>query len=161
MKDNSNHAKTKKKLKVIGLTVLVIGLSCVVAGFAEFGVSIAAGRMPRLFFLLIIGLPCAGIGGMLTAAGFRKEIMTYTAKESAPAVNIMGQSVAPGISAIAAAAKAADPSPVICPECGESNEAGSNFCKKCGKQLVKKCPDCGNIVGSGSGFCSNCGKKLD
>ena len=87
--------------------------------------------------------------------------MTYTAKESAPAVNIMGQSVAPGINAIAAAAKAADPSPVICPECGESNEAGSNFCKKCGKQLVKKCPDCGNIVGSGSGFCSNCGKKLD
>ena len=158
MNNDDKHIKTKKKLKVIGLTVLVIGLCCVVAGFVNFGISIAKGEMP---ILLIIGLPCAGIGGMLTAAGFRKEIMTYTAKESAPAVNIMGQSVAPGINAIASAAKAADPSPVICPECGESNEAGSNFCKKCGKQLVKKCPDCGNIVGSGSGFCSNCGKKLD
>ena len=161
MNNDVKHIKTKKKLKIIGLIVLIIGLCCAVAGFVNFGISISGGEMPKLFFLLIIGLPCAGIGGMLTAAGFRKEIMTYTAKESAPAVNIMGQSVAPGISAIAAAAKAADPSPVICPECGESNEAGSNFCKKCGKQLVKKCPDCGNIVGSGSGFCSNCGKKLD
>ena len=161
MNNDAKHIKTKKKLKIIGLIVLIIGLCCTVAGFVNFGISIAKGEMPKLFFLLIIGLPCAGIGGMLTAAGFRKEIMTYTAKESAPAVNIMGQSVAPGISAISAAAKAADPSPVICPECGENNEAGSNFCKKGGKQLVKKCPDCGNIVGSGSGFCSNCGKKLD
>ena len=161
MKDNSNHAKTKKKLKVIGLTVLVIGLCCTVAGFVNFGISIAKGEMPKLFFLLIIGLPCAGIGGMLTAAGFRKEIMTYTAKESATAVNIMGQSVAPGISAIAAAAKAADPSPVICPECGESNTAGSNFCKKCGKKLLSKCPKCGTSVEEGSGFCPNCGEKLN
>lgn len=161
MNNDVKHIKTKKKLKIIGLIVLIIGLCCTVAGFVNFGISISGGEMPKLFFLLIIGLPCAGIGGMLTAAGFRKEIMTYTAKESAPAVNIMGQSVAPGISAIAAAAKAADPSPVICPECGESNTAGSNFCKKCGKKLLSKCPKCGTSVEEGSGFCSNCGEKLN
>ena len=161
MNNDAKHIKTKKKLKIIGLIVLIIGLCCTVAGFVNFGISIAKGEMPKLFFLLIIGLPCAGIGGMLTAAGFRKEIMTYTAKESAPAVNIMGQSVAPGISAIAAAAKAADPSPVICPECGESNAAGSNFCKNCGKKLLSKCPKCGTSVEEGSGFCSNCGEKLN
>ena len=71
------HAKNKKILKVIGIILLVAGVCCAVTGFVDMGLSVRRMEMPSLFFLLIIGFPSIGIGGMLTLMGFRKEVATY------------------------------------------------------------------------------------
>ena len=99
------HARNKKILKIAGITVLALGVCCTVAGFINMATSIAAMEMPRLFFLLIIGLPCIGIGLMLTLTGFRKEMATYIKNESVPVFNEAGEEMKPGISAIAGAVK--------------------------------------------------------
>lgn len=153
------HARNKKILKIAGITVLALGVCCTVAGFINMATSIAAMEMPRLFFLLIIGLPCIGIGLMLTLTGFRKEMATYIKNESVPVFNEAGEEMKPGISAIAGAVKDAGKT-VVCPYCGSANGADDNFCSKCGKALVFTCPRCGASVAPDSFFCPKCGEKL-
>ena len=154
------HARNKKILKIAGITVLTLGVCCTVAGFINMATSIAAMEMPRLFFLLIIGLPCIGIGLMLTLTGFRKEMATYIKNESVPVFNEAGEEMKPGISAVAGAVKEGVTASVICHACGESNTEGSNFCRKCGHPLSSVCPRCGASVAPDSFFCPKCGEKL-
>ena len=139
------HAKNKKILKVIGIILLIAGVCCAVTGFVDMGLSMRRMEMPRLFFLLIIGFPSIGIGGMLTLMGFRKEMATYIKNESVPVFNEAGEEMKPGISAIA---------------CGSANGADDNFCSKCGKPLSSVCPRCGASVAPDSFFCPKCGEKL-
>lgn len=153
------HARNKKILKIAGITVLTLGVCCSVAGFVNMVTSMAAMEMPRLFFLLIIGLPCIGIGLMLTLTGFRKEMATYIKNESVPVFNEASEEMKPGISAIAGAVKDAGRT-VVCPNCGYANDADGNFCSKCGKPLTSACPRCGADVTADAVFCSKCGEKL-
>ena len=154
------HAKNKKILKVIGIILLIAGVCCAVTGFVDMGLSMRRMEMPRLFFLLIIGFPSIGIGGMLTLMGFRKEVATYIKNESVPVFNEASEEMKPGISAVASAVKEGVTASVTCPACGESNTEGSNFCRKCGKPLSSVCPRCGATVAPDSFFCPKCGEKL-
>ena len=153
------HAKNKKVLKIVGIVLLLAGVCCAVTGFVDMGLSMRRMEMPRLFFLLIIGFPSIGIGGMLTLMGFRKEMATYIKNESVPVFNEAGEEMKPGISAIAGAVKDAGKT-VVCPYCGSSNGADDNFCSKCGKPLVFTCPRCNAKVSADSAFCPKCGEKL-
>lgn len=55
-----------------------------------------------------------------------------------------------------------------CPNCGEHNPEGTNFCQECGTKLTvprmtaanRFCPDCGAEVPNGSHFCGSCGSKF-
>lgn len=55
---------------------------------------------------------------------------------------------------------------VICPSCGNRQEAGSKFCFQCGQKLaaepprVRNCPHCGAKVMDGMLFCMECGTRL-
>ena len=95
------HAKNKKKLKIIGIILIVAGVCCAVTGFVDMGLSMRRMEMPRLFFLLIIGFPSIAIGGMLALMGFRKEMATYIKNESVPVFNEASEEMKPGISAVA------------------------------------------------------------
>lgn len=154
------HAKNKKILKVIGIILLIAGVCCAVTGFVDMGLSIRRMEMPSLFFLLMIGFPCIAIGASLTLMGFRREMATYIKNESTPVFNEMNTEIKPGISAIAGAVKEGFTASVVCPECGETNTAGSNFCRKCGKPLSSVCPRCNAEVAADSSFCPECGEKL-
>lgn len=153
------HAKNKKVLKIVGIVLLLAGVCCAVTGFVDMGLSMRRMEMPRLFFLLIIGFPSIGIGGMLTLMGFRKEVATYIKNESVPVFNEASEEMKPGISAIAGAVKEAGRT-VVCPNCGYANDADGNFCSKCGKPLTSACPHCGADVTADAVFCSKCGEKL-
>jgi uncharacterized OB-fold protein len=54
-----------------------------------------------------------------------------------------------------------------CPDCGEVNPEGTNFCQNCGSRLgVKKpsgnvCKSCGAVNGPDTRFCGECGAKLE
>ena len=84
---NKKHERTKFILKIIGPIVIAAGLACVAAGIADMVISTNEGDMPQLFWLMIIGLPALGIGGMITAAAFRRELTTYIKNETVPVIN--------------------------------------------------------------------------
>lgn len=52
------------------------------------------------------------------------------------------------------------PQPVNCKYCGELNPAGSKFCRKCGKPIVKKCVNCGAELDMDAKFCNTCGVRV-
>lgn len=54
----------------------------------------------------------------------------------------------------------AAPEPVACKYCGELNPAGSKFCRKCGKPMVKKCVNCGAELDMDAQFCNVCGVRV-
>lgn len=161
MTDNKKHLKIKKILKIIGPIVLVTGVALAIAGLVDFAINMRKFEQPKLFFLFFIGFPCIGVGSMLTAMGFKKEMMTYVKNEATPVFNEMGHDIAPGISAISNAVRNPDNVKRVCPVCGEENSDDNNFCKKCGNPLIKKCPSCNTVVEEDSAFCPNCGQKLE
>lgn len=153
------HKRTKNILKVLGLLLLVTGIVFIVIGMADFFSSMGNFGQPKKFWCLFIGFPAAAIGGMLTTMGFRREIASYTMRESTPVFNEAGKEIQPGVRAIANAVKNSDKT--ICPTCGTENDKDSAFCKKCGAPLSKKCPNCGADLDPDALFCDKCGTKLD
>ncbi len=53
---------------------------------------------------------------------------------------------------------------MICPNCGQENQEGINFCIKCGKSVAQPtvviCPSCGKENTGGALFCAHCGKSV-
>ena len=45
----------------------------------------------------------------------------------------------------------------VCGNCGEINEKGRNYCRKCGEELNITCPDCGRPVPTLEVVCGYCG----
>lgn len=159
---NENHEKLKKRLKIAGFILLAVGFVCTVVGMANFFSSAMGGdgEMPKLFWLMFIGVPCLGVGGSLLGFAYRREIMNFNKNESVPVINDAAGEIAPAVRNIAEAVKTADEKPTVKCACGEKNPAGSKFCRKCGRSLAGVCPDCGKEVGANDEFCNNCGAKL-
>ena len=159
---NENHEKLKKRLKIAGFILLAVGFVCTVVGMANFFSSAMGGdgEMPKLFWLMFIGVPCLGVGGSLLGFAYRREIMNFNKNESVPVINDAAGEIAPAVRNIAEAVKTADEKPTVKCACGEENTAGSKFCRKCGRSLAGVCPDCGKEVGANDEFCNNCGAKL-
>jgi hypothetical protein len=61
---------------------------------------------------------------------------------------------------IQAAALAAAPTGLRCPQCGRQVEAGARFCRYDGTPMPLQCPACQLLNPAGAKFCSRCGKAL-
>lgn len=157
--DNQKHKKTKFKLKIIGLVLLVCGAALSVAGMVDFFISFGGTEMPKLFWLSFIGLPLLSCGIYLTSLGFRREIASYMKNEAVPVINEAGTEIKPAVAAISAAVKSGTDGNKVC-VCGTVNGQDSKFCKNCGKPLTCVCPHCGAEIDANSNFCDNCGKKI-
>ncbi len=53
-----------------------------------------------------------------------------------------------------------------CPNCGNVNPEGTNFCSECGTKLAppvakRFCSNCGSEIAAGYRFCSACGTKTE
>ena len=164
---------TAKKLRIIGILLLIIGLGCVVTGMTDFFMStIGHGSMPTLFFLCFVGFPfCAG-GGICLTLGSQKKMNAYIASQNAEAAkdfrNYMNVETADTTaemagkvaSSVVQAAGVEGVTMNTCSKCGHQNPAGAKFCAKCGAIIVKKCPYCGAENDDSAKFCNNCGKNL-
>ncbi len=49
--------------------------------------------------------------------------------------------------------------PTRCPQCGEQDENGGQYCVRCGAAL-RPCPSCGRANPPTAKFCAECGKPL-
>lgn len=152
------HKRVKTILKIAGLILLPAGLAFAIIGFVDIFGSMSDFEQPTKFWCFFIGFPMIAVGGMLTAMGFRREIASYTMRESAPVFNEAGKEIQPGIRSIAEAVKNTDGG--TCPACGALNDKDSAFCKKCGAALTKKCPSCGADLDADAAFCDKCGTRL-
>ncbi|MEP7041094.1 MAG: adenylate/guanylate cyclase domain-containing protein, partial [Chloroflexota bacterium] len=53
-----------------------------------------------------------------------------------------------------------DNPPVVCANCGTTNEAGRKFCAECGKGLGVACAGCGTLNQASVKFCGECGSAM-
>ena len=155
------HKKVKRILQVVGITTLLIGIVFALIGFIDFFNALQEG-MPERFWCLFVGMPLIGIGASLLGVGFKREVMKYMEKESAPVVNEAAKDMAPAVKTVAAAVKEAvsgSEKGKTC-ACGCENEADGKFCKNCGAPLECVCAHCGASVATDSMYCAQCGAKL-
>lgn len=162
MDENEKHEKNKKKLKIIGFVLLILGLLFAILGFVFFFVAIDSGVFNYGAFIFgVLGMPMIGFGAMLLIGFvYRKNIYNYNIHETSDVTNRHVEMLKPSLDTIADSFSGNKSSEIICPSCGEKNESDAKFCKKCGVALSKKCPNCGEVVDYDSTFCSHCGHKL-
>lgn len=163
--EKQRHNLTKTGLRIIGILLALGGLTCTIIGSIDLFTAISEGAgLPKLFFLLMIGLPMLTIGVAMLMFGFRREIGTYLKDETMPVAVEAGKEFAPAAAALAAAANPAAQDAAAestCPKCGAKNPAALHFCEMCGTPLTKTCPACGKTVRADAAFCGHCGKKFD
>ena len=163
---NEQHKKAKKILKIVGITLIVIGAGFAIAGITSFFIAFGSqSGMPKYFWMAFIGLPLLAIGSALTVFGYHKEITKYVKNESAPVVKELYGDLSPEFSDLANKfnnTQGKDTKKKICTHCGTVNDFDDKFCKKCGKPIEPKiCPKCGAICDDDSVYCQKCGTKLD
>jgi len=140
--------KTKKRLTIVGIIMVIGGLLCAAYGFISFTINmtsfnfnqqmIYAILFPLGFFVFVIGL-------MLVYYCQLRRITSYIATETAPAVTTVTHAAGEGIM-------------------GGINEAGGIQINTTGapqKEVIKiKCPHCGYLESEDATFCSKCGNKI-
>ncbi len=163
MDKKEKHERIKRTLKIVGPILAAAGLILTVIGLVSFFSAFGGDGMPSLFWCAFVGLPLFGIGLMITLTAFRREIATYHKNESAPVVNEFAEDIKPAVQSVASAVRegAQERAHIVCPACGQSNDAEAKFCDNCGAPLKKVCPACGNSAAPSAKFCDNCGAKFE
>ncbi len=64
------------------------------------------------------------------------------------------------IEALIQARKTSKAKAAACAHCGETLEAGNQFCPHCGEAVADSCPSCGRHIKTSDLFCKSCGTKL-
>ncbi len=161
-KINPGHEKTRKKLRIAGI-------SCIVAAIP-------------LMCIPFVGFPLMFAGLVMTIFGFAGKMARYQAAEMAPVqkdtlnymangtqegIKTVGKAVGEGLAAgigtgrINPSGATAEPG-VRCHKCNFIETSNAKFCSKCGEALVKSkpCPTCNELNDPDAKFCDNCGKAL-
>ena len=153
---NNKNKRTKIIFRCIGLSMLIIGLTLAIIGFANFG-----NFESNLFFLSFLGLPCLAVGIGLTVFSFQQNIARFVKNEHATIVNELSEDISPAIKNYTSAFKEGiqEGDAIVC-ICGNRNRKEDKFCSSCGKTLQSVCPNCESKVETDDRFCSACGTKL-
>jgi hypothetical protein len=154
---NNQHQCTKLIIRIIGFSLLIVGIILAIIGFANFG-----NFENNLFSLTFIGLPCIGFGLGFTIFSFSQNIARFVKNEHAPIINEFSEDITPAIQHYTSAVKNGflSENTKLC-GCGKENPTDSKFCSNCGKALSLVCPNCKKILNTESKFCNECGTKLN
>jgi hypothetical protein len=106
---SSNHASIRTGLRIVGPSLLGVGLILTLIGFVSFFSTFGTfDGPPRYFWCAFLGLPLMFFGGALSMFGFLGSFYRYTAGESAPVakdvVNYMGENIQPAVKSVVQAA---------------------------------------------------------
>ena len=165
---NPGHRKVRLVLRVLGPTLLVIGILLLISGVR----TIFSGDFPEgPIWQIFVGLPLIPIGFVMTGAGFAGVIARYQAQEIAPVavdtINYSGSAARPGIGTIAGAIREGLSGDGWhderrCCACSARITSDASFCSQCGSEVktVRVCESCGRQSGTDARFCSGCGQSL-
>ena len=169
------HGGKRTALRVIGLLLLVCGVSLIAIGFASVFGSFGSFEPPKYSWCLFLGMPVAFVGLVLTLHGFMGAVARYQADEVAPVgidtFNYMADGTKDGVRTVAAAIGeglssgaqgAATAESVRCLQCNAVNARDAQFCDQCGFALrkTKPCPSCGEQNDPDARFCDKCGQEI-
>lgn len=168
------HKKKRTSVRVLGVTILLIGLGFMAVGLIDFFSAFGGFGPPKLFWCLFVGMPLMFVGTVLCGYGFMGSVARYSAGEMAPVakdtVNYMVDGTQESVKTIASAigeglagaSAASAPAQIRCPKCNHPADVDSKFCPDCGAALLKTkpCPGCGELNDGDARFCDNCGKAL-
>lgn len=144
----------RRGLRTIGPIVLGVGVLLLAVGLIDFFAAFGGQGPPKLFWMAFVGILLTGVGGTMTSAGYRRELISYEARQARPGVRDLTSAVREGWDGGGDAPR--------CPECGEPIKDGDRFCDRCGTQLAaaRVCA-CGQRNDADARFCSGCGEALD
>lgn len=147
-----DHEERKKALQALGIGLMLGGGLFALIGGIDFFSAFGSDASPKLYWMLFIGLPVAGLGARLAGFGYMREITRYGAGEVVPvAKSALDYLKDPDTS---------EAELIRCPYCSVANEPDAKFCDSCGKPLGQICSSCGTHNDADSRFCDNCGKAL-
>ena len=120
--------KTKKVLKIIGPSIIVVGIVLFIIGTSSlFSLD---DEFPKLFFLSFIGLPLIAIGGWISMFAFRENLIRFHKNTTLPVVKETIDELAPTIQNLTKSEEQ-----MSCPTCGKIIDKNSNFCNHCGNKI--------------------------
>lgn len=79
--NEEQYKKNKKKLSLIGILMLCVGLPLAIIGFAT---TFIMHSENNLFFLMFLGMPMIFIGFFLIMTSHMREISAFTAQQQMP-----------------------------------------------------------------------------
>ncbi len=155
-----NRSSTRKKLRIIGITLIIIGVILFVLS-----IIFMTNNNKQGFLLSFIGVPVLFIGGVCTLFGFMGAVSRYSVSESAPIIsdtkNFMEeQTRLEKVKTISEVSNQLhNERKINCFYCKAEVPSDAKYCTSCGKMLVKVC-SCGTENPSDAFFCKSCGKSL-
>lgn len=127
-------------LRVAGAVMVVGAVALIVTAGLEF-FSLQGFDEPHKFWMLMVGIPCLGVGIMLLQAGFAGAGARYAAGEYAPVLKDAAGYLSDGKGVLGVGADSRPSGPdaatgPYCRSCGTRNDADARFCDSCGASLA-------------------------
>jgi ribosomal protein L40E len=128
---NNKNKVIKIILRIVGFSLLIIGLVLTIIGFVNFG-----NFESNLFMLTFIGLPCIAFGIGITVFSFSQNIARFIKNEHVSVMNEFAEDINPAIKSFASAVNEGlnEQEFKLC-ACGNKNPTDAQFCNKCGAKL--------------------------
>ena len=92
--NEERYQKTKKKINIIGIVLLCIGLPLAILGFVT---TFVMHSENNLFFLMFLGMPMIFIGFSLIMASHMREISAFTAQQQMPIAKEGIEKISPSV----------------------------------------------------------------
>jgi hypothetical protein len=146
-KIDPKHSASRLILRMLGLTILGLGLLFTVIGFGSLLSTIGSFEPPRYFWCAFVGIPLLFVGAAMSMFGFLGTFTRYVSGEAAPVqrdtFNYLAEGVQEGVRTVSTAI-------------GEGLAAGMHNDRSVGKQ----CLNCHHDNDLDAKFCKNCGISL-
>tara|TARA_R100000027_G_scaffold52103_3_gene40860 strand:+ start:38520 stop:38981 length:462 start_codon:yes stop_codon:yes gene_type:complete len=81
---NPNHQNQRNVLRVVGPTILVVGLGFIAVGMISFFSAFSGNGRPQYFWCMFVGMPLLFVGLVLCKFAFMGKVARYAAGELAP-----------------------------------------------------------------------------
>jgi len=167
-----NQSNVRNALRIVGPTILVIGVGFVAVGLISFFSAFNSFDSPRYAWCSFVGMPLIFVGAVMSQFGYMgavgryvagevapvaKDTVNYMAVESKEAIRHVSEAIGAGLSQSKAQATV-----VRCHKCNTDNQVSAKFCSSCGTALskTKECGYCRELNDPDAKYCDNCGKSF-
>lgn len=158
------NPKLRKRLRVIGVILTVLGGIFMLIAFIDFFSAFNNFGEPSLFWMFFLGMFTIFPGVVCLQYGFMGSVARYQASEIAPVAKDTANYLLDGtrdeLSKTIKEFRNSDSNKITCPKCKEQLDKDSSFCNHCGNKLQIECKKCNTNNDSDSKYCKKCGNEL-